>query len=148
MKICVFKVTVESVLLYGCQTWTIDKTLEKRIDGCFTRLLRMVLNISWKEKRTNEELYLDLPKLSEIVRERRLRLAGHCVRHEEEIAHHLVLWEPKRGQRNRGRRTVNYLDNLKEDTNLEDAGEIRRWMNNRDEWRKLARSGRAGARPK
>ena len=113
-----------------------------------TRMLRMLLDVSRKEKRTNQELYLDLPKLSEMVRERRLRLAGHCIRHEEEIAHQLVLWEPKRGQRNRGRRAVTYLDNLKEDTNLEDAGEIRIKMMNREEWRKLARSGRAGARPK
>ena len=37
-----FKSTVESVLLCGCQTWTIDKTLERRIDGCYTRMLRMV----------------------------------------------------------------------------------------------------------
>ena len=49
IKIRVFKATVESVRLYGCQTWTIDKTLEKRIDGCYTRMLRMVLNISWKK---------------------------------------------------------------------------------------------------
>ena len=78
-----------------------------------------------------------------MVRERRLRIAGHCVRHEEEIAHHLILWEPTRG-----RRAVTFIDNLKEDTNLEDAAEIKKWMENREEWRKLAKSGRAGARPK
>ena len=148
MKIRIFKATVESILLYGCQTWTVNKTLQKRMDGCYTRMLRMVLDVSWKERRTNQDLYQDLPKLSEMVRERRMRLAGHCIRHEEEIAHQLVMWEPKRGQRSRGRRAVTYLDNLKEDTNLEDAAEIRSMMTNREEWRKLARSGRAGARPK
>ena len=146
MKIRIFKSTVESVLLYGCQTWTIDKTLEKRIDGCYTRMLRMVLNISWKAKLTNKQLYGNLPKLTEIVKERRLQLAGHCVRHEDEIAHHLVLWEPTRGTRNRGRRGITFIDNLKEDTGLECAGEL--MMNSRKEWNKLAQSGRAGARPK
>ena len=126
MKIRIFKATVESVLLYGCQTWTINKTLQKMMDGCYTRMLRMVLDVSWKEKRTNQELYQDLPKLTEMVRERRLRIAGHCVRHEEEIAHHLILWEPTRGNRGRGRRAVTYIDNLKEDTNLEDAAEIKK----------------------
>ena len=53
IKIRIFKATVESVLLYGCQTWTINKTFEKRLDGCYTRMLRMVLDVSWKEKRTN-----------------------------------------------------------------------------------------------
>ena len=71
MKIRIFKSTVESILLYGCQTWTIDKTLEKRINGCYTRMLRMVLNISWKAKLTNKQLYGNLPKLTEIVKERR-----------------------------------------------------------------------------
>ena len=107
MKIRIFKATVESVLLYGCPTWTVNKVLERRMDGCYTRMLRMVLNISWKEKLTNQELYQDLPKVSDIVRERRLRLAGHCVRHDDEIAHHLVLWEPTKGTRNRGRRAKN-----------------------------------------
>ena len=72
-----------------------------------------------------------------------MRLAGHCIRHEEEIAHQLLMWEPKRGQRSRERRAVTYLDNLKEGTNLEDAAEIRNMMMNREEWRKLAKSGRA-----
>ena len=54
-------------------------------------MLRMVLNISWKQHVTNEELYGDMPKLSCKVRERRLGLAGHCVRHREEIASKLVL---------------------------------------------------------
>ena len=43
---------------------------------------------------TNKELYGDLPKLSCKIRERRLRLAGHCVRHREDIALKLVLWQP------------------------------------------------------
>ena len=31
-----------------------NKTLEKKIDGCYTRMLTMVLDVSWKEKRTNQ----------------------------------------------------------------------------------------------
>ena len=52
------------------------------------------------------------------VKDRRLQLAGHCVRHEDEIAHHLVLWEPTRGTRNKGRRGITFIDNLKEDTSV------------------------------
>ena len=97
----------------------------------------MVLNISWKAKLTNKQLYGNLPKLTEIVKERRLQLAGHCVRHEDEIAHHLVLWEPTRRRRNR-RRGITFIDNLKEDTGLECAGELKVMMNNRKVWKKLA----------
>ena len=114
-----FVATVESVLLYGAETWTISKTMEKRLDGCYTRMLRMAYNVSWKDKITNEELYNGLPKISSKVAERRLKLAGHCVRHPEEEASKLVLWEPDRGVRNVGRRAVTYIDNLKKDTGLE-----------------------------
>ena len=49
-KLRLFTSTVESVLLYGCEAWTLDVKLEKKIDGCYTRLLRSVLGYSWKIK--------------------------------------------------------------------------------------------------
>ena len=38
-KLKVFKATVEAILLYGCETWTLTNSLEKKLDGCYTRLL-------------------------------------------------------------------------------------------------------------
>ncbi|XP_072037870.1 uncharacterized protein [Amphiura filiformis] len=35
-----FTATVESVLLYGCEAWTVTSKLAKELDGCYTRLLR------------------------------------------------------------------------------------------------------------
>ncbi len=49
-KIKVFQTLVEPVLLYGYETWTLIKQLERSMDGCYTRLLRAALNISWKQK--------------------------------------------------------------------------------------------------
>ena len=46
LKIRTFQATIESILLYGSETWTIDKSLERRINGCYTKLLRMILNVS------------------------------------------------------------------------------------------------------
>ena len=45
LNIRIFKVTIETILLYGSETWTINNSLEKRINGCYTKLLRMVLNV-------------------------------------------------------------------------------------------------------
>ena len=59
-----FIATVESVLLYGAETWTLTKTLENQLNGCYTRMLRMALNISYKVHMTNVELYRDLPPVS------------------------------------------------------------------------------------
>ena len=35
-----FRATVESVLVYGAVSWTLTSSLERRIDGAFTRMLR------------------------------------------------------------------------------------------------------------
>ena len=56
-----FRATVESVLLYGSSSWTLTKHLKARLDGAYTRMLRAVLNISWKEHPTKSRLYGNLP---------------------------------------------------------------------------------------
>ena len=48
IKVRLFLATVESVLLYNCNTWTLTKQMEKRLDGAYTRMLRMAHNVSWK----------------------------------------------------------------------------------------------------
>ena len=91
MKIRTSKATIEPILLYGNECWTIDSTIRKKSDGCYTRLLRMATNISWKDKVTNTHLYRGIPKITDTIKQRRLRLAGHCIRHTDELEHNLVL---------------------------------------------------------
>ena len=57
LKERLFIATVESVLLYGSETWTLTKTMGKQIKGCYTRMLRMVKNVSGNDHITNVELY-------------------------------------------------------------------------------------------
>ena len=40
IKLRFFTATVESVLLYGCECWTLKDKLQKSLDGCYTRMLR------------------------------------------------------------------------------------------------------------
>ena len=47
-------------------------------------MLRTVLNVSWRDHITNEDLYGHFPKVSGKIRERRMRVAEHCVRHKGE----------------------------------------------------------------
>ena len=51
----------------------------------------MALNISWRNHISNKDLYSQLLKLSSTIRERRKRLAGHCVRHKEDDTSKLML---------------------------------------------------------
>jgi hypothetical protein len=64
IKTRLFRSTFESVLLYGSEAWTLPKQLAKKIDGCYTRLLRSALGLSWKVHVANEVLYGELPNVT------------------------------------------------------------------------------------
>ena len=41
------------------------------------------------------------------------------------MVHKLVLWEPTNGSARRGRKTITFVDNLREDIGLDDIHEIK-----------------------
>ena len=135
LKERLFIATVESVLLYGCEAWTVTPKISKRLDGCYTRMLRSVFNIHWSQHVTNQDLYGDMPKVSDKIRERRARFAGHCFRGTNELVSKLIHWIPKHGERKRGRPALTYIDILKRDTGLLQVEEIKTAMLERKIWR-------------
>ena len=108
-------------------------------------MLRMVLGVSWKDKLQNKLLYGKLPRVSEKIRSRRLKLAGHCIRHPELVASDLVLWEPSdvRGRAHRGRPKATYVATLQRDVGTENKDELRSLMLDRDIWKKISDLDRA-----
>ena len=50
-------------------------------------MLRMAVGVSWQAKISNVDLYQKLPPVTQTIRERRVKLFGHLVRHDEELAH-------------------------------------------------------------
>ena len=116
-----FIATVESILVYGCESWAMNDTMEKSLNGTYMRMLRKALNVHWSSHTTNEVLYGELPAVTDKITAKRLQLAGHCHRHPELTTQKTLLWEPKHGQRGRGRPRTSYVDTLKKDT-----GRVRR----------------------
>ena len=137
-----FQAPVVSILLYGCTTWTLTKRLEKKLDGNDTRMLRAILNKSWRQHPTRHQLYGYLPPLTKTIRVRRTRHAGHCWRSKDELISDVRLWTPAYGQAKAGRPVRTYIQQLCEDTGCspEDLPEA---MNDREKWRKRARNIRA-----
>ena len=138
-----FVATVESVLLYGCESWTMTSTMERSMDGCYTRMLRMALDTSWQEHLTNSQLYGKMERVTTKIKVRRLRMAGHCVRHPELAVNPLVLWEPTHGRAARGRTRLTYTELMKRETGCTNTEELMTAMTNRDVWRGLINSIRA-----
>ena len=80
IKIEIFRATIEPILLYGSETWTLSRKLEKRLDGTYTRLLMRAQNISWGRHASVSDIYGNLLHVSALVRSRRVQFAGHCFR--------------------------------------------------------------------
>ena len=134
---------VVSILLYGCTTWTLTKRLERRLDGNYTRMLRAVLNKSWRQHPTRLQLYGHLPPITKTIQVRRTRHAGHCWRSKDELISDVLLWTPAHGCAGVGRPARTYIQQLCEDTgcNPEDLPEA---MDDREKWRETVRDIRAG----
>ena len=94
MKRSFFQAAVISILLYGCTTWMLTKRLEKKLDGNYTRMLRAILNKSWRQHPTRHQLYGHLPPISKTIQVRRTRHAGHCWRSRDELIRDVLLWTP------------------------------------------------------
>ena len=148
LKVRIFRATIETIYTYGAETWITTKTTNKQIDGCYTRLLRMALNISWNDKINNITLYNGLSRISEVIKERILKLAGYLMRHDNEMDHKLVLREPTNGSARRCRKTIIFVDNLREDIELDDIHEIKTMMLDRDVWSIKEKKIRARAQHK
>ena len=142
MKRSFFQAAVTSILLYGCTTWTLTKRLEKKLDGNYTRMLRAILNKSWRQHPTRHQLYGHLPPITKTIQVRRTRHAGHCWRSRDELIRDVLLWTPTHGRAKAGRPARTYIQQLCEDTGCcpEDLPEA---MNDREEWRERVRDIRA-----
>ena len=69
MKRSFFQAAVVWILLYGCTTWTLTKRLKKKLDGNYTRMLRAILNKSWRQHPTRHQLYGHLPPITKTMQE-------------------------------------------------------------------------------
>ena len=134
IKTKIFRTAVEPVLLYGAETWTLKKADTRALDGTYTRMLRRVFGISWKSHTPNAVLYGSIPPVTETIKTRRLRFAGHVYRLQDQPAQQLLFWQPSYGKRYQGRPHKTFPDVLQEDTGLE-PWKIRMLMSDRDKWR-------------
>uniref|UniRef100_A0A1I8J247 Reverse transcriptase domain-containing protein n=1 Tax=Macrostomum lignano TaxID=282301 RepID=A0A1I8J247_9PLAT len=82
-RAALFQAVIETVLLYNAETWTLTDSLEAQVDAAHAGLLRAAFKIG-NERVTNTALYhrAGLARPSDLLRRRRLQLAGHVIRAE------------------------------------------------------------------
>ena len=111
-----------SILLYRCTTWTLTKRMEKKLDSNYIRMLRAILNKSWRQHPIKQQLYGHQLPITKTIQVRRTRHAGHCRRSEDELISDVLQWIPSHGRTKAGRPARTYIQQLCVDTgySLED----------------------------
>ena len=104
----------------------------------YTRMLRAILNKSWRQHPTRHQLYGHLPPITKTIQVRWARHAGHCWRSRDELIRDVLLWTPTHGRAKAGRPARTYIQQLCEDTGC-CPEDLPRAMNDREEWRERVR---------
>ena len=138
-KVKLMRSLVISIFLYACESWTLTAELEKRTQAFEMRCYRRLLNISYKDHVTNEEVRRKIhaaigeyDELLTLVKKRKLRWFGHVSR-SSGLAK-TILQGTVKGKRKRGRQKKRWEDNIKEWTGMDFASSTRA-AENRSRWK-------------
>lgn len=104
------------VLLYGCESWTMDPQTEKRIEAFEMYIYRRMLRISWIQRITNNNVLQRMGKQKELlntIKERKLQYLGHVMRGERYELLRLIIEGKVQGKRSVGRRQNSWLKDLR-----------------------------------
>ena len=112
------KAMVFSVVMYGCESWTIKKAERQRIDAfelwCWRRLLR----VPWTARRSNQSILKGIsPEYSLEGLMSKLQYFGHLMRRANSLAKTLMLGKIE-GRRRRGRQRMRWLDGITDLTDM------------------------------
>ena len=89
-KVKLMRTLILSTFLYACESWTLTAEIERRIQALEMRCYRRLLNISYKDHVTNEEVRNRIQNatgvhddLLTMVKKRKLRWYGHISRYSD-----------------------------------------------------------------
>ena len=113
----------------------------------YTRMLWAILNKSWRQHPTNQQLYGYLQPITKTIKIRWTRHAGHCWTSRDELISDVLLWTPSHGRAKSGQPACTYMQQHCEDTghSSEDMPEA---MNDREGWRERVRDIHADGMPR
>ena len=85
------------VVLYSSETWTMNKSTQRKLASFHTSCLRRILCFSYLERVTNEEVLARsrMSTLSAMIMIKRLKWFGHILRmNDDRLALRAFTWEP------------------------------------------------------
>ena len=122
----------------------LSKHMEKKLDSNYTKMLQAILNTSWRQHPTKQQLYSHLPPITKTIRVRWTRHVEHCWRSRDEHISNVLLWTPSHGRAKAGQPARTYLQQLCADTGCSPE-DLPGAMEDRDGWQERISEIRAGS---
>jgi len=123
LKIKIYRIIIMSVVLYGCETWSLTLREKRKLRVFDNRVLWRIFGplrneVPGESRKLHSEELNDLyclPNIVRVIKSCRMRWAGHVARMSERKGIYIVLVRKPEGKRLLGRRRRRWEDNIKMD---------------------------------
>ena len=113
-KVHIVKAMVFPVVIYGCESWAINKAEHQRIDAFELWCWRRLLKAPWTAKRSNESILKKISpgcSLEGQMLNLKLQYFGHLMGRADSLEKILMLGKIE-GRSRRGRQRIRWLDGI------------------------------------
>ena len=109
------------------KAWKQTKWMEKRIDDNYTRMWQAILNKSWRQHPTKQQLYGHLPSITKTIKVKRSIHSEYCWRSRDKLIIDVLLQTPSHCRAKAVRPARTYIQQLCVDTGYSPGDMAERW---------------------